>query len=405
MTLPSIDTKPLRKHYDVVIVGGASMGSAAAWYLSSNKDFQGRILVVERDPTYQWTSTAASNNCMRQQFASAINVRIAQYAAEFVKDFRANLGGDERVPELGIQNFGYLYLADNEDFLNVLRRDQKTQADAGAATRIVTTAEMRAEYPFYKLDDIIGGSLNLVDEGYFDAPSMINWWRNKARENRVEYITNEVTSINRSASAVETIRLRSGELVGAGTVINAAGPRASLVAKMAGLDVPVEPRRRYTYIFSADRPLERDLPLTIDPTGVHFRTEGRNYLIGCHPLHGDPAVGYDDFAFEVGVWEKKLYPIVVNRIPQFKDLRIVDSWVGHYEFNTFDQNAIIGRHTTISNFIFVNGFSGHGSQQAPAMGRGVSELVTYGEYRTLDLSPFSYGRIESNEPLVERAVI
>src|ERR1700679_118151 len=274
MTLPSIDTKPLRKHYDVVIVGGASMGSAAAWYLSNNKDFQGRILVVERDPTYQWTSTAASNNCMRQQFASEINVHIDQYAAEFVEDFRNNLGGDPSVRELGIQNFGYLYLADNDAFLDVLRRDQKTQAAAVAGTRIVSTDEIRAEYPFYKLDDIVGGSLNIVDEGYFDAPSMINWWRNKARENGVEYITNEVTSINRTSTAAETLRLRSGELIGAGTVVNAAGPRASLVAKMAGLDVPVEPRRRYTYIFSPETPLERDLPLTIDPTGVHFRTEG-----------------------------------------------------------------------------------------------------------------------------------
>jgi glycine/D-amino acid oxidase-like deaminating enzyme len=234
---------------------------------------------------------------------------------------------------------------------------------------------------------------------------MINWWRNKARENGVEYISNEVTSINRSPTAAETVRLRSGELIGAGTVVNAAGPRASLVAKMAGLRVPVEPRRRYTYIFSADRPLHRDLPLTIDPTGVHFRTEGRNYLIGCPPLNGDPAVDYDDFGYEDGIWEEKLYPILANRIPQFRDITVVDSWVGHYEFNTFDQNAIVGRHSQVSNFIFVNGFSGHGTQQAPAMGRGVAELITYGGYRTLDLTPFAYDRIERNAPLVERAVI
>ena len=405
MTLAAIETKPLRKNYDVVIIGGASMGTAVAWYLSNNKDFNGSILVVERDPTYQWTSTAASNNCMRQQFASEINVKIAQYAAEFVKDFRKNLGGDPAVPELGIQNFGYLYLADSEPFLDILRRDQKIQADAGAGTKIVTADEIRSEYSFYKLDDIIGGSLNLVDEGYFDAPSMVNWWRRKAREQGVEYITNEVTSVNRTSIGAETVRLRSGELIGVGTVVNAAGPRASQVAKMAGLDVPVEPRRRYTYIFSADKPLERDLPLTIDPTGVHFRTEGRNYLIGCPPIGKDDAVAYDDFGYEDGIWEKKLYPILANRIPQFKDITIVDSWVGHYEFNTFDQNAIVGRHSQVKNFIFVNGFSGHGSQQAPAMGRGVSEIITYGEYRTLDLSPFAYDRIERKAPLVERAVI
>ncbi|TDG16810.1 FAD-binding oxidoreductase [Paraburkholderia silviterrae] len=404
--LPSIESKPLRKHYDVVIVGGASMGSAVAWYLSSNEDFKGSILVVERDPSYQWTSTAASNNCMRQQFATEINVHIAQYAAEFVKNFRTNLGGDPAVPDIPIQNFGYLYLANNEDFAGILRRDQKLQASAGAGTRMVTPEEIRAEYSFYKLDDIVAGSLNVVDEGYFDAPAMVNWWRNKARENGVEYITNEVTSMNRSASQVETVRLRSGELVGAGMVVNAAGPRAQLVAQMAGVDVPIEPRRRYTYIFSAEKPLHRDLPLTIDPSGVHFRTEGRNYLIGCPPLdEADPAVGYEDFSYEAGIWEKKLFPILVNRIPQFADVKIVDSWVGHYEFNTFDRNAIVGPHSQVKNFLFVNGFSGHGSQQAPAMGRGVSELITYGGYRTLDLSPFSYDRLERNAPLMERAVI
>jgi glycine/D-amino acid oxidase-like deaminating enzyme len=405
MMLPAIDTKPLRTNYDVVIVGGASMGSSVAWYLSNNEDFNGKILVVERDPTYQWTSTAASNNCMRQQFASEINVRIAQYAAEFVKEFRKNLGGDPNIPELAIQNFGYLYLADNEPFADVLRNDQRTQAAAGAGTQIVTPEEIKAEYPFYKLDDIVAGSLNVVDEGYFDAPSMINWWRNKARENGVEYITNDVTSINRSASQVETVRLRSGELIGAGTVVSASGPRARLTARMAGLDVPIEPRRRYTYIFSAERPLHRDLPLTIDPSSVHFRTEGRNYLIGCPPLAGDPGVAYDDFGYEDGIWEKKLHPILVNRIPQFEKVRVVDSWVGHYEFNTFDQNAIVGPHSQVKNFLFVNGFSGHGTQQAPAMGRGVSELITYGEYRTLDLAPFSYGRLDRGEPLLERAVI
>ncbi|HEY4433158.1 MAG TPA: FAD-dependent oxidoreductase, partial [Candidatus Cybelea sp.] len=162
MTLAAIDTKPLGRNYDVVIVGGASMGSAVAWYLSANKEFKGKILVVERDPTYQWTSTAASNNCMRQQFATEINVRIAQYAAEFVKEFRQNLGNDPRVPDLPIQNFGYLYLADNEAFAKVLRNDQKTQAAAGAGTRIVTPEEIKAAYPFYKLDDIVAGSLNLV---------------------------------------------------------------------------------------------------------------------------------------------------------------------------------------------------------------------------------------------------
>ncbi len=405
MTLAPITATPARTAYDVVIIGGATMGSAAAWFLSANKDFNGSILVVERDNMLEQTSTEASNNCMRQQFATEINVKIGQYAAEFVKDFRANLGGDPEVPHLGIQNFGYLYLSDRKELSDALIRDQKTQAACGSATRILTAAQIAQAYSFYNLDDIELGSLNTVDEGYYNAPALVKWWRRKARENRVEYLQNEAVSIGRNGDRVEGVTLKSGETVTAGIVINAAGPRARLVAELAGLSVPIEPRRRYTYIFEAEEPLDQDLPLTIDPSGVHFRTYGKHYLVGCPPLHDDPAVDFDEFGYEPGIWEEKLRPILANRIPAFAKIRALESWVGHYEFNTFDRNAIVGPHSTVKNYLFVNGFSGHGSQQAPAMGRGISELIVYGEYRTLDLSPFEYGRLDRNEPLVERAVI
>jgi len=400
-----ITATPDKNAYDVVIIGGATMGSSVAWFLSTNEDFNGSVLVVERDNTLEWTSTAHSNNCMRQQFATEINVKIGQYAADFVKDFRANLGGDPEVPHLAIQSFGYLYLSDNRELSEVLIRDQKTQASCGAATRILTPEEISEAYPFYSLDDIELGSLNTVDEGYYDAPALVKWWRRKAREKGVEYLQNEVVSIGRNGDQVNSVTLKSGETVSAGMVINAAGPRARLVAEMAGLSIPIEPRRRYTYIFEAEKPLDQDLPLTIDPSGVHFRSYGKHYLVGCPPLNGDPAVDFDDFGYEPNIWAAKMQPVLANRIPAFASIRTLTSWVGHYEFNTFDRNAIVGPHSTVKNYLFVNGFSGHGSQQAPAMGRGISELVTHGEYRTLDLSPFGYGRLDRNEPLVERAVI
>ncbi len=405
MTLPAIKAEPSQNSYDVVIIGGATMGSAVAWFLSANADFNGSVLVVERDNMLEQTSTEASNNCMRQQFATEINVKIGQYAAEYVKDFRANLGGDPEVPHLAIQNFGYLYLSDNKELSEALIRDQKTQAACGSATRILTADKIAAAYSFYNLDDIELGSLNTVDEGYYNAPALVKWWRRKARENGVEYLQNEAVSIGRDGDRVDSVTLKSGATIAAGMVINAAGPRARLVAEMAGLSIPVEPRRRYTYIFEAERPLDQDLPLTIDPTGVHFRTYGKHYLVGCPPLHGDPAVDFDEFGYEPGIWEEKLQPVLANRIPAFSDIRVLESWVGHYEFNTFDRNAIVGPHSTVENYLFVNGFSGHGSQQAPAMGRGLSELITYGEFRELDLGAFAYDRIERNEPLVERAVI
>ncbi len=401
---------PKQKSYDVVIVGGAMYGSSVAWWTASNPDFDGSILVVERDPTYEFTSTSHTNSCMRQQFSNEVNVKISQFAADFVKNFRDFFGGDERVPNIPIQSYGYMYLANNEEFSNTLKELQKIQQSLGSGTKHMSAEEIKRDYPFYNMDDIISGNHNLIDEGYFDGNTVFDWWKRSAREHGAEYCTNEVVSmgLNGAGTKVETVTLKSGEVISCGKVINCSGPRAVLTSRMAGVEVPVEPRKRYTFIFDAEQPLDRDLPLTIDPTGVHMRTDGQYYLAGCPMSIGgapDDPVDYDDFEQDHSLWEQHVWPIIATRIPQFEAIKLTNSWAGHYAFNTFDQNAIIGPHTKVENFIFVNGFSGHGFQQSPAMGRGVGELITYGEYRTIDLSPFGYDRIERGEKFVEKAVI
>jgi glycine/D-amino acid oxidase-like deaminating enzyme len=397
---------PSRTAYDVVIVGGAMYGSSVSWWLTQNPDFDGKILVVERDPTYEFTSTSRTNSCIRQQFSTAINVQISQFGAEFIKNFRQFMGDDPRVPDIVLQSDGYMYLAGSETLAETLRECQAIQSDLGAGTRILSCEEIARDYPFYNLDGIILGSHNATDEGYFDGNSIFDWWKRIAREKGVEYITNQVTdmTLNAAGTNVDSVTLSTGEVVNCGTVVNASGPRASLTAAMAGIEVPVEPRKRYTYIFSAEKPLDRNLPLTIDPTGVHMRTDGAYYLAG-GPPDDDHSPAHDDFEEDHSLWEDKFWPAIANRIPQFEAIKVTNSWVGHYAFNTLDQNAIIGRHTRVANFVFVNGFSGHGFQQSPAIGRGTAELIIYGEYRSLDLSPFSFGRIERNEPFAEKAII
>lgn len=397
---------PKNNTYDVVIVGGAMLGSSVAWFTSSNPGFNGSILVVEMDPSYENSSTAHTNSCMRQQFSNEINIRISQFAADFVKNFRSYLGDDPRVPDVVLQSYGYMYLADTPAFAQQLRRDCEVQRACGAGTRHMSRDDILKAYPFYNLDDIIAGNHNLVDEGYFDGNTLFDWWRRSAREKGVEYLANEVVAmdVNSAGTNVESITLRSGESISCGQIVNASGPRASRTASMAGIDIPVEPRKRYTFIFDAAKPLDRDLPLTIDPSGIHVRTDGQYYLAGCRPDH-DPAVAYDDFEQDHSIWEDKVWPVLAHRIPQFEAIKLTNSWAGHYAYNTFDQNAIIGPHDKIGNFVFVNGFSGHGFQQSPAMGRGISELIVHGEYRSLDLSPFSYGRIVNHQPFVEKAVI
>ena len=407
MAIPAMSADPRHETYDVVIIGGAIMGSSTAWFLTQNPDFDGRVLVVERDPSYQFCSTAHTNSCMRQQFSNALNVRISQFAADFVKNIRSYMGGDERVPNLSIRSFGYLYLADTESFAGTLRENLTVQHAAGAATELLTPAQITERYPFYAVDDIVLGSINTVDEGYWDGAAVFDWWRRQARERGVEYIANEVVALTRSADGarIDSVTLASGQVVGCGQVVNASGPRAARTAAMAGIDLPVEPRKRFSWVFRAEKPLDRDLPLTIDPSGVHVRENGGGtYQCGAHADY-DPAVEYDDFTMDHTLWESHVWPILAARIPQFEAIKVTSEWAGHYAMNVFDHNAILGPHPQVRNLVFLNGFSGHGLQQAPATGRGVSELITYGGYRTLDLSELGFARILANRPFLEKAVI
>ena len=398
---------PKQSTYDVVIVGGAIFGSSAAWFLSDDKDFDGSVLIIERDPTYEFASTSRTNSCMRQQFTAEINVKCSQFAADFVKNLRQYMGNDERVPKLEIQNFGYMYLADNKEFADILIESQAMQLAAGAGTQVLTPEQIKQDYPFYNVDDILLGSINTVDEGYWDGITVFDWWRRSAKERGIEYCQNEVVAMTKSANGerVESVTLKSGEIISCGQVVNASGPRAVLTSRMAGIEIPVEPRKRFTWIFQAENPLDRPLPLTIDPSGVHVRQDGTEYYLAGGHADYDPAPDYDDFEMDHDLWQDHIWPVIATRIPQFEAIKVTNEWAGHYAYNTFDHNAILGPHDEVKNFIFLNGFSGHGLQQSPAMGRGIAEIIAHGEYRTLDLSDFGYDRIVKNKEFIEKAVI
>ena len=404
--MQSFQAEPKHDSYDVVIIGGAIMGSSTAWWLT-HMGFTGRVLVLERDPSYGQAGTTHTNSCIRQQFSTGLNVRISQFGADFVQNLRSYMGGDDRVPDLRIQNFGYMYLADADAFANVLRSNAKVQRATGAETRLLTPDEIKAAYPFYRVDDLVLGSINTKDEGYFDGSTMFDWFRRKAREAGVEYVADEVVAMTLSpvGERVQSVTLRSGRVVGCGTLVNASGPRGAKTAAMAGIILPVEPRKRYTWVIQAEVPLNQPLPLTIDPSGVHMReVGGGTYMIGGHSDH-DPAAKFDDFAMDSEIWQDKIWPAIANRIPAFEAVKVISEWTGHYDYNTLDQNAVTGPHPKVGNFLFLNGFSGHGLQQSPAMGRGTAEWIIHGAYQTLDLSPFHYGRVTEGRGIVEGAII
>jgi glycine/D-amino acid oxidase-like deaminating enzyme len=398
---------PLQKNYDVVIIGGAIMGSSTAWFLKDNPDFKGSILVVERDPSYEKCGTNFSNSCIRLQFSEPLNVQISKFGADFIKNIRRYMGNDERVPDLRIQNFGYLYLANSEAFANVLRENREVQVALGAGTRILSPKEIKSEYPFYEVDDLVAGSINTVDEGYWEGITVFDWFKKVARERGAEYVANAVVGLNKNANGdrIESVVLATGEVIGCGHVVNASGTRGARTAAMAGIEIPVEPRKRMSYVFTAEKPLDQILPLTIDPSGVHFRQDGKSsYIVGGHTEH-DPVPDLDDFSSDPTLWEDFIWPTMAARIPQFEAVKVIREWAGHYDYNVLDQNAILGPHPFITNFLFMNGFSGHGLQQSPAMGRATAEWITYGTYRTLDMAPFSYQRILENRPFLEKAII
>ena len=399
--------RPKASSYDVVIIGGAMLGSATAWFLAQNPDFNGTVLVIERDPSYEFAATSHTNSCIRQQFSADINVRISQFGAEFVQNLPKYMGAASGAPQLKIQNFGYMYLASDAAFAEALRQSHKVQVAAGAATRLMTPDQIKADYPFYSVDDLVLGSINTVNEGYFDGITVFDWFRRGAKAAGTEYLANEVVALhrNKAGTRVDAVVLKSGDVVACGQVVNASGTRGAVTARMCGIVIPVEPRKRFTWVISAATPLARELPLTIDPSGVHMRQDGKTtYMIGAHTA-ADPVVAFDDFSMDHALWQDHVWPIIATRIPAFEAVRVQREWAGHYDMNTLDQNAIVGPHPQVNNFLFLNGFSGHGLQQAPAMGRGTAEWLTHGRYDTLDLSPFGYDRIAAGRCFVEKAII
>ncbi|MGF1551399.1 MAG: NAD(P)/FAD-dependent oxidoreductase [Paracoccaceae bacterium] len=402
LTVAGYPTAPARASYDVVIVGGAIHGAATAWWLTE-LGFDGSVLVIERDPSYARAATTLTNSCIRQQFSDPLNIRCSRFGAAFLRDFRDRMGRD--APALAIRSFGYLYLADTEAKAEALRENARTQTAEGAATRLMAPGEIERACPYLMLDDIVLASHNPVDEGYFDGTAVFDGFRRSARARGVAFVAAEVTGLDLGAGRVEGLRLARGARVGCGALVCAAGTRSAALARMAGIALPVEPRKRYSWIVSAARPVEGPMPLVIDPSGIHFRHEsGDAYLVGSRGPD-DGAVDADDFAMDPDLWLARVWPVLAARVPQFDAVKVVAEWAGHYDMNTLDQNAVLGPHDRVANFHFQCGFSGHGLQHAPAVGRGTAERLIHGEYRTLDLSPLGWGRIARGEPLRERAVI
>jgi sarcosine oxidase len=388
---------------DVVIVGGAIIGSSVATFLAGRPDFDGRIIVVERDTTFRTSSTTLSAASIRMQFSTPLNVQISQFGVEFLKSLDRYLAVDGEAPEIDLVENGYLFLATDAG-RPTLEHNHAVQRELGVPVELLTAAELKARFDWLRTDDLAAGSFGLSGEGWFDAYALLQGFRRKARSLGVEERVGEVTDVLVDGDRLGGVRLADGSEIQADWVVNAAGPRAAEVAGMAGIELPVRPRKRIMYHLESPVSLGA-APLVIDPTGVYFRPEGPSYVSGWSPRDGEPDPDTLDLVADRAPFESLVWPALAHRVPAFDQLRLLDAWAGHYEVNTLDHNAVVGPHTRLANFILANGFSGHGLQQAPAVGRGLAERIATGRYETLDLSPLGYERIERNEPIHELSVI
>jgi glycine/D-amino acid oxidase-like deaminating enzyme len=388
---------------DVVIIGGSLIGSSIAYYLSEHADFDGTIAVIEPDPSYAKTSTTLSAASIREQFRHPVNIKASQYGMEFLADFHEHVQVDGESPDLGFQGTGYLFLT-KPDGMDALRELHQLQLASGAEPEILDAQQLHQTFPWIVVDELGGASLGTTREGTMDAWALLQGFRARARRNGVDYLLDRAVDLTVTDGRVTEVTLDSGSTITCGSVINAAGTRAAAVAAMAGVALPVEARNRCVFMFDTRTPIDGRVPLTITPEGVWFRREQHQFLTGVSPKP-DPAIDPDQFPVHPEEFEALIWPELATYIPAFEAVKVTSSWAGHYAYNTFDQNMLIGPATGVPNLLLANGFSGHGFQHAPAIGRGITELLIFGSYQTLDMSALSMERLERGRPDLETAII
>jgi glycine/D-amino acid oxidase-like deaminating enzyme len=387
---------------DVVIVGGAVHGASAAYHLADNPGFSGKVLLIEKDPTFRFAATALSAGSIRQQFSSPINIAISLHGIDFLRTIGERLAVDGDRPDIGLREGGYLFLA-SADGAATLARNHALQTAMGADILHLDGAELAARFPYVAQAGIAAGAWGRSGEGWFDGYALMQALRRKARALGVEFLAGEVVAIAHDGRRASGVLLADGTHIAAGHVIVAAGTQTPVLAAQAGVRLPVEARKRMVFTFACREPLP-GFPLLIDPSGVYARPEGDLYICGASPpAERDPAA--TDFDVDHAFFEETIWPVLAARVPAFETIRPGRAWAGHYDFNTLDQNAIVGPLGGFDNLLVATGFSGHGLQQAPAIGRGLAELVVHGRYVSLDLSPLGYARIAEGRPLVEENVV
>lgn len=383
---------------DVVIVGGGVMGAATACFLA--RDHGIAATVLERDPTYARASSSLSASSIRQQFSQPVNIALSQASLAFLRRVGDELAVDGERPHIGLTEPGYLYLA-TEAGAPLLRRNQQLQQAAGADTRLLDPAALQRQFPWLAVQDLALGSWGATGEGWFDGPALHQAFRRKAIACGARFVAADVVQLATAGGRVTSAATADGRRFQAGSFVLAAGAWSAPLAAQLGCTLPVSPKKRDVFVVDCPQALP-GCPLVIDPSGVWFRPEGRGFLAGAPPRDGDP----DEpplHAIDHGLFDEHIWPVLATRVPAFEALRVRSAWAGYYEMNAFDHNGLAGPLPGYVNAYTACGFSGHGMQQAPAVGQALADLIAGSGGAVLQaLFP---ARIAENRPLLEMNVI
>lgn len=382
---------------DVIIAGGAAIGSAAAHFLAAQRAFTGSIVVVEPDPTYTFAASARSAASIRQQFSTPLNIALSKFGIEFLRHFHRT------VADIGLVESTYLYLASAAGEA-VLRHNVEVQRRCGIATRVHDSAGLAAHYPWIHASDIAAASDTSGGEGWFDGYALLRALRVDNERRGVRYIRDRVEAVlMQGTNSVAGVRLAGGESLTCRWLVNAAGTRSRDLAAQAGIELPVFPRKRSVFVFTSPT-APANCPMVIDTSGLWFRPEHDKFICGTVPSD-DRVVAPDDFDVDHAQFDDLIWPALAHRVPAFEAVRVASAWAGHYDYNTFDQNAFLGPTEAVPNLLLASGFSGHGLQHAAGVGRALSEYLAFGNYRSIDVTPFAYSRYLEGRPLREHNII
>lgn len=389
----------------VVIVGGGVIGSSIAFHLRRD-GHTGRVVVVERDPTYARASSFLAMGGIRQQFSSAVNVQLAQYSTDFYAGFDRTMQVPGHTPHVNFRRRGYLFLVDGASTERFEARVAR-QRQLGAYVERLNLDQLRAQLPDVRLDDIRFGVFG-PNDGYGEPREILAGFRAAATAAGAHYVKAEVVDLAMRPGRVDGVVLDSGERVMADTIVNAAGPFAPKLAAMADIDLPVTPVRQHLFRCALPERWPYRFPMVIDPTGVHWRhddasaVDAPDQLVVAHTRLNEPPG--ESFICDLSRWEFDFRPPLVRRVPRLEPLELIEGWAGLYAM-TPDHNPVLGEHPAVSRFFLANGFSGHGLMIAPAVGKVLSELIRIGRSETVDVTCFAPDRFDRGALVHDDAMI